>query len=262
MSNMGSGFTHKKGEGETTEWEDIMRARGIWAPKTDAQLAREAADELEARAEEARARIDPLEFKSAAELDVLEEEDAAYGDSRVLDSYRARRVAEMRAAAARARFGAVLPLTRPDFVREVNEASADGTWVVLHLHQEHVEGSGLLARALGALAAAKRDVKFMVARADAIMEGYPDKNVPTLLLYCEGVLKGQIVGLGELGGPRVSVKILEWVLHKRGVCKTELEDDPREDLLRPRVLGLGSGGGGGGGGGGRRRAGSSDDEDK
>jgi hypothetical protein len=260
MSNMGSGFTHQKKDGETTEWEDIMRARGIWAPKSDAQLAREAADELEARAEEARARIDPLEFKSAAELDVMEEEDAAYGDSRVLDSYRAKRVAEMKAAAARARFGAVLPLARPDFVREVNEASADGTWVVIHLHQEHVEASGLLARPLAALAAAKRDVKFMVARADAIMEAYPDKNVPTLLLYCRGALSGQIVGLGELGGPRVSAKILEWVLHKKGVCATELEDDPREDLARPRVLGLG-GGGGGGGGGGRRRAGSSEDED-
>ena len=46
--------------------------------------------------------------------------------------------------------------------------------------------------------------KFLQIKADACIENYPDRNVPTLLLYHDGVLQSQVVGLAELGGPRVS----------------------------------------------------------
>jgi hypothetical protein len=61
--------------------------------------------------------------------------------------------------------------------------------------------------------------------ADACIEGYPDRNVPTLLLYHDGSLQSQIVGLAEFGGPRVTKDTVEWVLSRRGVCETEIEDD-------------------------------------
>jgi hypothetical protein len=63
--------------------------------------------------------------------------------------------------------------------------------------------------------------------ADACIEGYPDRNVPTLLLYHDGSLQSQIVGLAEFGGPRVTKDTVEWVLSRKGVCETEIEDDPR-----------------------------------
>ena len=205
MSSMGSSYTHTKPEGETTQWDDILRAKGITQP-SKAELEKAAAAEVAAAAEAAVERIDPLAFKSVGELEELGEEGGGFDDSRVLDAYREARIAEMKAAAARNRFGAVLPLVRVDFVREVNDASRDGTWVVIHLHQDHVEDSKLLERALARLAPLKKDVKFMAAKADACIEGYPDRNVPTLLLYRNGELQTQIVTLAELGGQRVSAK--------------------------------------------------------
>jgi hypothetical protein len=309
MSSMGSSYTHRKAEGETTQWDDILRAKGITQP-SQAELDKAAADAIAKAADEAVEHFDPLAGRTVEELGELEE-GGGFDDSRVLESYRQARLAEMKAASARNRFGAVYPLVRVDFVREVNDASRDGTWVVIHLHQEHIEGSTLLARALARVAAAKKDVKCMVAKADACIEGYPDKNVPTLLLYRNGELQGQIVTLAELGGLGVNAKsawrrgcaqsgarqalpppaalflqraptrspsptdfllpaplpplaVLEWVLSKKGVCSTELEDDPREErsassnrafLQRARM------GGGGGGGRGVRQGGVEEEDD-
>jgi hypothetical protein len=132
-------------------------------------------------AEEAVEHFDPLAGRSLGELEELEE-GGGFDDSRVLEAYREARMAEIRAATARNRLGAVLPLVRVDFVREVNDASRDGTWVVIHLHQEHVEDSKLLERAFERLAASKKDVKCMVAKADNCNEGNPEQNVRTLLL--------------------------------------------------------------------------------
>lgn len=47
---------------------------------------------------------------------------------------RRKRLAEMKAAAKKNKFGSVLPLERPEYVREVTEASNE-CWVVLHMHQ-------------------------------------------------------------------------------------------------------------------------------
>lgn len=203
MSNVGSGFTHRKKEGETTEWDDILRKKGI-IPEDKAAVERAAAAAVIAMAEDAKERIDPLAHKTVDELDALEEDDAEFGDSRAVDAYRTARLAELKAKAARARFGDVRPLTRVDFIREVNDASADGTWVVVHLHQEFVEDSVRLERVLADFARAQPAVKFLVAKADACIENYPVKNVPTLLLYRNGELQSQIVGLGDLGGDRVN----------------------------------------------------------
>ena len=52
--------------------------------------------------------------------------------------------------------------------------------------------------------------------------------------------------------------VLEWVLSKRGVCSTELEDDPREE----RKGGIFRGAGGGGGGSARRGLGRGREEEE
>ena len=52
------------------------------------------------------AAYDPLADKSLSELGDLEEE-SEYADSHALESYRAARVAELKAAAARNKFGLV-----------------------------------------------------------------------------------------------------------------------------------------------------------
>ena len=154
-------------------------------------------------AEEASRRIDPLAAHGLRALDALEQEGGEFADSRALEGYRERRIAELKAKAARNRFGELRALAREDFVAEVSEASKQA-WVVVFLHQSHVPDSQLLARVVAPLAARHAAVKFLSIKADACIENYPDRNVPTLLLYHNGSLQGQVVGLAELGGPRVS----------------------------------------------------------
>jgi hypothetical protein len=168
------------------------------------EIEREAAEAARTLAEEARERIDPLEHKTLQELTELQEEGGGYEDSSELDAYRARRLAEIKAATARNKFGQVHPLSRQDFVPEVNDASKDA-WVIVFLHQEHVNESRIFLPVVHAFTVRHKDVKVMQIRADACIESYPDRNVPTLLLYRDGVLQGQIVGLGELGGLKVNV---------------------------------------------------------
>lgn len=106
MSNMGSSTSYRRAEGETTEWEDILVAKGIIAPKKDpAEEARKAA--LEDEIERAAASVDPLARKTLDELDELEQDDEDYADSRVLESYRAARLEQIKAAAARNKYGMV-----------------------------------------------------------------------------------------------------------------------------------------------------------
>ena len=204
MSNMGSSTSHRRAAGETTEWEDILRKKGITSPSAEElALQAAAAEQAERMAEEASRRIDPLAAHGVAALDALEEEGGEFADSRALEGYRERRIAELKARAAKNRFGEMRALVRSDFVAEVSEASKEA-WVVVFLHQSHVPDSQLLARALAPLAPRHAATKFLSIKADACIENYPDRNVPTLLLYHDGVLQSQVVGLAELGGPRVS----------------------------------------------------------
>ena len=79
MSNMGGGtFTHRKGEGETTEWDDILKKKGIVQP-TQAELDKAAADEIRKAVEEAVDSTDFLALKSVSELNELEEEGGEFG---------------------------------------------------------------------------------------------------------------------------------------------------------------------------------------
>ncbi len=49
--------------------------------------------------------------------------------------FRRKRMAEMREAAQKAKYGSVLEITKEDWVREVNKAG-DGIWVVLHVYKQ------------------------------------------------------------------------------------------------------------------------------
>lgn len=69
---MGTSTSYRRGEGETTEWEDILAAKGIIPKDTSKEEKLKAeAEELE-RIEEALAAVDPLEGRTLDELDDLE----------------------------------------------------------------------------------------------------------------------------------------------------------------------------------------------
>jgi hypothetical protein len=101
----------------------------------------------------------------------------------------------------------VYHLQKPDYSRDVTEASQTA-WVFVLLVSS--AGTNTESRVLieiwRELAQRFGDVKFCQMRADLCIEGYPDKNTPTVLVYRGGDIKRQIVTLRELGGVRTGVQ--------------------------------------------------------
>jgi len=56
-------------------------------------------------------------------------------DDRVLQSYRERRLRELKEKAARERFGEVVEINKAEWVTEVTDASKQ-SWVVVHLYKD------------------------------------------------------------------------------------------------------------------------------
>ncbi|CAG8772266.1 20200_t:CDS:2 [Gigaspora margarita] len=196
-----------------TEWNDILRARGILPPKEGPTEE----DILEAMDQVIMEKQDKhLEDKTLDELDELEDEE----DERVLFEYRQKRIAEMKAEALRAKFGELMQISKPDFIREVTDASKE-VWVVVHLFKDSIPECKLMNAHLATLAAKHKATKFIKIIGDQCIPNYPDKNLPTLLIYGEGDMKLQLVGLAELGGLNMSLKRLENYLISSGAISVD-----------------------------------------
>lgn len=115
-------------------------------------------------------------------------------------------MAELSSIQTASKFNQVYHLQKPDYSRDVTDASKEA-WVLVLLtaastnteSQRAVELWRELARKFG-------DIKFCQIRANMCIEGYPDRNTPTVLTYKDGDIKRQIVTLKELNGPRTSVE--------------------------------------------------------
>jgi hypothetical protein len=59
---------------------------------------------------------------------------------------------------------------------------------------------------LATLAAKHKATKFIKIIGDHCIPNYPDKNLPTLLIYGYGDLKQQLVGLSQLGGMNMTLQ--------------------------------------------------------
>jgi hypothetical protein len=124
MATLGTGS--KK---ESTEWDDILRAKGILPEKSADELAEEV---LKGMVEEKIVSYNANESKNTDTLDA-ELEDADSDEEAVLNQYRERRIEQMKAAAMKRRYGpgiAYVPAT--DWKAQVTEAG-DEIYVVVHL---------------------------------------------------------------------------------------------------------------------------------
>lgn len=218
---------------EDTEWNDILRKHGIIPekPQDPEPLIQEALLEAERKAYENR-----LEDKNLDELAELEDEE----DEEFLEQYRQKRFAELSALKNTSIYNQVYPLQKVDYAREVTEAS-NKAFVFVNLTSS--TGTNTESRVLSEiwrqLAAKFGDVKFCEIRGDMCIEGYPDRNTPTILVYKDGEIRRQFVTLRELNGVRTKVEDLERVLVDLGAVK---ESDSRlkkrsnsfaDDELRP-----------------------------
>lgn len=162
-----------------------------------------------------------LEGKDLDELDELEDEE----DEEFLEQYRQRRMRELASLQKTSIHGTVYPLSKPDYSREVTDASQNGP-VLVNLTTS--AGSNVESRVLSALwhQAAKEygEVKFCEIRGSQAIEGYPDQNCPTILVYHKGNIVKQIVTLLTVGGAKMSMLDLDNLLVEVGAVK---ENDMR-----------------------------------
>ncbi|KAG0159479.1 hypothetical protein PDIDSM_7001 [Penicillium digitatum] len=215
---------------EDTEWNDILRQHGIIPekPKDPEPLIQEALIAAQHRAHENR-----LEDKDFDELDALEEDE----DEEFLEIYRQKRLAELSHLQQTSLFNQVIPLQKVDYAREVTEAS-NSAFVLVNLTSMggNVE-SRVLTELWRQLAAKFGDIKFCEIRADMCIEGYPEKNTPTILAYKDTEIKKQLITLQQLKGPRTKIEDLESLLVEIGALKEsdvrlkkrDDEDDYKKD---------------------------------
>lgn len=218
--NVGSGGTYHADPNETTEWEDILVKRGIITAREkkteDMGLLVESGFVEEEEI---------LEDKTLAELDELDEDDE-FLDDHILNQYREARMSELKAQARLEKYGDVREIIKSDYEREVAEASND-CLVVCHLYSEGILESRLLSKCMSELAPRFKTVKFIRIVASNCIEGYPDKNVPTIVIYRDGECQKQLIGLSTLGGKRMKTEDLEWCLAQFGL-PSDMEADPRD----------------------------------
>ncbi|TKA25987.1 hypothetical protein B0A50_05499 [Salinomyces thailandicus] len=189
-----------------TEWNDILRKHGVIPekPPSPTPMIEEALTQARQLAHENR-----LEGKDLEELDELEDDE----DEDFLNSYRAKRMNELSEIQHASVYGQVYPVQKPEYSRAVTEESAKA-WVCVLLTSS--SGMNTESRVMGEvwreLAGKWGDIKFCQMAADLCIEGYPDKNTPTVLVYRDTNIRRQIVTLAELKGPKTGVEDVEAVL--------------------------------------------------
>ena len=122
-------------------------------------------------------------------------------------------MAELSTIATTSVFNQVYHLQKPDYSRDVTEAS-NAAFVLVHLTSSvgtNVE-SRLLTEVWREMAPKFGDIKFCEIRADMCIEGYPERNTPTILVYRNGDIKKQVVTLKELSGEQTNIKGMSGLL--------------------------------------------------
>lgn len=203
----------------STEWDDALRRHGIIPPLEDPVLDAEPEDASPAAA--AAAKPSPSADGGADDEDADAE----------LDRLRAERLEAIKGESGRSgEFGLVLPLTRDDYTAEVNQAG-EGVGVVVFLFKPRHYVSAYTLVLLEKLARRHPHVKFLQIESTECIPGYPDHNLPTLLLYRDDDLLGQCVGPVAFGASArtptsFGIDDVEWELAQVGLVETALPVNP------------------------------------
>ncbi|KAE9612553.1 hypothetical protein Lal_00005899 [Lupinus albus] len=186
-------FVYKDVEGSSTQWDDIQRKLGNLPPKEP--VFKPPPFTPNPDSDSIPKDKDWIDSKNEDELLDLEDD---FDDDRFLEDYRKKRLAEMKETAKILRFGSVVPISGSDFIREVSQAPSD-VWVVVILYKEGISDCGLLMQSIEELAVRYPATKFVKIISTDCIPNYPDRNLPTLLVYNNGAVKGNYVGLHSFG---------------------------------------------------------------
>ena len=153
-----------------TEFEDILIDHGILKapeqPAPEEQVVYDTSNKYER---------DPADIDDDEDID----------DDAFFEEYRRKRMAEMRQNCQ------VTEISRPDFCKEVTEASARCP-VIVHLYNDSVEESVLLKQRIRTAASQYPRIKFVEIVASRCIPDYPDGLVPTILYYRDGNVVQQV----------------------------------------------------------------------
>ncbi|KAM3935528.1 phosducin-like protein 3 [Leptodactylus fuscus] len=207
-----------------TEWNDILRRKGILPPK---EVPKEDEEE-EAEIFKQQSVVKTYEDMTLEELEENEDE-FSEEDERAIELYRQQRLAQWQASQIKNKFGEVLEISGQDYVQEVTKASKD-IWVILHLYKQGIPLCTLINQHLSILARKFKDVKFVKSISTTCIPNYPDKNLPTIFVYKGGDIRAQFIGPLVFGGMNLTQDELEWKLSESGAIKTELEENPRQQI--------------------------------
>jgi len=214
---------------EDTEWNDILRKKGILPPK-EPEVTEEAITEMIektiAEKQSVEARLGDL---SVEQLDELEDDE----DELILLEFRKRRLQEMLKEEKLSKFGDVLEISGVDYVEQVNNAGP-GVWVYLHLYKSGIPLCNLINQHFTMLAAKFPKAKFIKSISTTCIPNFPDKNLPAIFVYFEGKAKEQIIG--EFS-EKLTCDLLEWRLSRTGGIKTDIEEDPRGKGAKDVMMG-------------------------
>ncbi|KAK4024908.1 phosducin-like protein 3 [Daphnia magna] len=211
---------------EDTQWNDVLRQKGIIPPKPkEAEITEEQIENMvENVVKTYTSKEQKPEELELDDLDGLEDE----LDEKVFLEYRQKRIAEMKASIKSNKFGEVLEITGKDYVQEVNKAG-EGIWVILHLYKQGIPLSSLINEHFRNLANKFPMLKFVKSLAGLCIANYPDQNLPTIFVYHNGDLKHQFIGANCFASG-IKQDELEWMLSETGALKTKIEKDPRPKI--------------------------------
>lgn len=114
------------------------------------------------------------------------------------DRSRQKRLAELSALSQKSRHGHVYHLQKPEYSRDVTATSKE---YIVFVNMTAANAESRLLSALWRQAAEKyADVKFCEIAASMCIEGYPDANCPTILVYKDEDIIEQHVTLKALRG--------------------------------------------------------------
>merc|ERR1712123_109314 len=184
---------------EDTEWNDVLRAKGIIPDKPKEAEVNE--DDIIKMLEDTikqKSGIKDMADMDLDELDELEDDE----EEAILLQMRNQRIAEMKARQAKKQFGSVREITAVDYVQELN--------------------------------------KFIKAISTTCIPNYPDKNLPTIFVYHEGKMKGQLVGPEQFRGMNLTQDEFEYLLGQTKAIETTIKDDPKpkvKDLMMSSLRG-------------------------
>eukprot|EP00177_Eucheuma_denticulatum_P006872 GFKZ01012510.1.p1 GENE.GFKZ01012510.1~~GFKZ01012510.1.p1 ORF type:complete len:230 (-),score=42.59 GFKZ01012510.1:31-720(-) len=223
MATLGTGAPK-----ESTEWDDILKSKGIIPEKSQEELAKEALHEL---VEDVVEQYDPHENK---DVETLEEdlEDADSDEEKILQQYREMRISQMRAESLKPKFGpGVAHVAANEWKAQVTDAG-DEVYVVVHLFQPGLEGCKIMDARLLELSTKFRNTKFVRCKATDAIKNYPESKCPTLLVYKGGKVLKQMIGLGAYGVVTPVAADIEWALSKTGAVETDMTEPPRPEAKR------------------------------